>query len=60
VAATPACAHRETSHPRPLARTKKKGTPDLATALLTARGTDGYQTVWFYQRLSAACAKHER
>ena len=31
---------------------------DLATALLTARGTDGYQTVWFYQRLSAACAKH--
>jgi len=33
---------------------------DLATALLTARGTDGYQTVWFYQRLSAACAKHER
>ena len=33
---------------------------DLDTALLTARGTDGYQTVWFYQRLSAACAKHER
>ena len=33
---------------------------DLATALLTARGTDGYQTVWFYQRLSAACANHER
>jgi hypothetical protein len=33
---------------------------DLATALLTARGTDGYQTVWFYQRLSAACAQHER
>ena len=33
---------------------------DLATALLTARGTDGYQTVWFYQRLSAACAKHGR
>ena len=31
---------------------------DLATALLTARGTDGYETVWFYQRLSAACAKH--
>ena len=31
---------------------------DLATALLTARYTDGYQTVWFYQRLSAACAKH--
>ena len=33
---------------------------DLAVALRTARGTDGYQTVWFYQRLSAACAKHER
>jgi len=33
---------------------------DLAVALVTARGTDGYQTVWFYQRLSAACAQHER
>jgi hypothetical protein len=33
---------------------------DLAIALLTARGTDGYETVWFYQRLSAACAKHGR
>jgi hypothetical protein len=33
---------------------------DLAVALRTARGTDGYQTVWFYQRLSAACAQHER
>jgi hypothetical protein len=33
---------------------------DLAVALLTARGTDGYQTVWFYQRLSAACAEHGR
>ena len=31
---------------------------DLATALVTARGTDGYETVWFYQRLSTACAKH--
>lgn len=31
---------------------------DLAVQLRTARGTDGYQTVWFYQRLSAACAKH--
>ena len=31
---------------------------DLAVQLLTARGTDGYQTVWFYQRLSAACARH--
>ena len=33
---------------------------DLAVALRTARGTDGYQTVWFYQRLSAACAHHEQ
>ena len=32
---------------------------DLGVALLTARGTDGYETVWFYQRLSAACAKHQ-
>jgi hypothetical protein len=31
---------------------------DLAVQLSTARGTDGYQTVWFYQRLSAACAQH--
>ena len=33
---------------------------DLAVQLLHARGTDGYQTVWFYQRLSAACAKHRQ
>ena len=33
---------------------------DLAMQLSTARGTDGYQTVWFYQRLSAACAQHRR
>ena len=33
---------------------------DLAVALRTARGTDGYQTVWFYQRLSAACGQHRR
>lgn len=31
---------------------------DLAVALRTAQGTDGYQTVWFYQRLSVTCAKH--
>ena len=31
---------------------------DLAVQLLNARGTDGYETVWFYQRLSADCAKH--
>ena len=33
---------------------------DLAVALHTARDTDGYETVWFYQRLSADCAKHQR
>jgi hypothetical protein len=33
---------------------------DLAVALRMARGTDGYQTVWFCQRLSAACAKHSQ
>jgi hypothetical protein len=33
---------------------------DLAVALLTARGTDGSETVWFHQWLSAACAKHRR
>jgi hypothetical protein len=31
---------------------------DLAVQLPDARYTTGYQTVWFYQRLSAACAKH--
>jgi hypothetical protein len=32
---------------------------DLAVRLLTdPAGSDGYQTVWFYQRLSAACARH--
>jgi hypothetical protein len=33
---------------------------DLAVQLLTPQSTDGYQTVWFYQRLSAACAKHRQ
>ena len=31
---------------------------DLAVRLLTARGTDGYEAVWSYQRLSVACAGH--
>jgi hypothetical protein len=31
---------------------------DLAIALRTARGTDTFPTVWFYQRPSAACAEH--
>jgi hypothetical protein len=33
---------------------------DLALALPQARYTDGYETVWFYQRLSAACARHRQ
>jgi hypothetical protein len=33
---------------------------DLAMQLRHARGTDGYQAVWFYQRLSAACERHGR
>jgi hypothetical protein len=33
---------------------------DLALALPHARYTDGYETVWFYQRLSAACARHRQ
>ena len=32
----------------------------LAIQLRHARYTDGYQTVWFYQRLSATCAKHRQ
>jgi hypothetical protein len=31
---------------------------DLLVALRTARGTDGYEAVWFYQRLALACARH--
>jgi hypothetical protein len=31
---------------------------DLAVQLPSARYTDGYETVSFYQRLSAACAKY--
>jgi hypothetical protein len=31
---------------------------DLAIRLRTARGTDGSAAVWFYERLSGACAEH--
>lgn len=31
---------------------------DLAVKLRSVRNTDGYETVWFYQRLSIACARH--
>lgn len=33
---------------------------DLAMQLLRTVASDGYETVWFYQRLSAACGKHKR
>jgi hypothetical protein len=33
---------------------------DLATALLRARPAYGGETVWFYERLSAACSAHGR
>ena len=39
-------------------RTAGTAYADLAIQLRNARYTDGYQTVWFYQRLSAACKKH--
>jgi hypothetical protein len=33
---------------------------DLAVQLLHPQYTDGYETVSLYQRLSAACAKHQQ
>jgi hypothetical protein len=33
---------------------------DLAARLTVTPGTDGYEAVWFSQRLSAACARHGR
>ena len=33
---------------------------DLAVKLRTARNTDGYETVSFYQRLSITCARHDQ
>ena len=41
-------------------RTADTAYVDLVVQLRTARGTDGYQTIWFSQRLDAACAKHGR
>jgi len=41
-------------------RTAGTAYADLAIQLRHARYTDGYQTVWFYQRLTAACAKHRQ
>jgi spore maturation protein SpmB len=33
---------------------------DLAVKLRTERNIDGYLAVWFYQRLSIACGRHDR
>ena len=41
-------------------RTAGTAYADLAIQLRHARYTDGYQTVWFYQRLTATCAKHRQ
>jgi hypothetical protein len=41
-------------------RTAGTAYADLLTQLRHARGTDGYETAWFYQRLCAACARHGR
>ena len=37
-------------------RTAGTAYTDLAMQLLHTVASDGYETVWFYQRLSAACA----
>ncbi len=51
----------EFAHSRwPVLRNAGTAYVDLATALLHARNTDGYETVLFYERLSAACTKHGR
>jgi hypothetical protein len=39
-------------------RTTGTAYTNLAVQLRHARYTDGYETIWFYQRLAAACAKH--
>jgi hypothetical protein len=41
-------------------RTAGTSYADLVVTLVKARNTDGYETVWFYQRLSIACAGHGR
>jgi hypothetical protein len=43
--------------PWPALRAAGMSYVDLAVRLQTARA-DGYQAVWFYQRLSLACARH--
>jgi hypothetical protein len=43
--------------PWPDLRVAGRSYVDLVVKLRTARA-DGYETVWFYQRLSAACTRH--
>jgi hypothetical protein len=57
-AAYPAIRAQFASSRWPDLRTAGTDYVDLAMQLSAARGTDGYQTVWFYQRLSTACAQH--
>ncbi len=59
-AAYPAIRAQFASSRWPDLRTAGTAYVDLAVQLSHARWTDGYQTVWFYQRLSAACARHRR
>ena|SRR5690242_5754000 len=60
--ATSPSATSRTSAPSSPARVGRTCAPpappyiDLTTQLLKAHNTDGYETAWFYQRLSAACA----
>jgi hypothetical protein len=60
----PGCREQLPEDPFPVRALTVAGSPrrwyvyaDLIVALQTARA-DGYQTVWFHQRLSLACARH--
>jgi hypothetical protein len=52
---TPVRAQLARSHP--ILRVAGTAYVDLAAELQTARA-DAFETVWFSQRLSAACARH--
>jgi hypothetical protein len=52
----PPAAHRPPQTTDPSTRARHYA---IGGVMVTARGTDGYQTVWSYQRLSATCAEHE-
>jgi len=52
-------AHFAGSH-RPDLRAAGTSYVDLIVELRTARGTDGSEVVWFYERLAGACARAGR